>query len=409
MKRLMILGSVKYFENLVASAKELGIYTIVCDNRENTPAKKICDEAINVDIMNLELIKKIAIEKKVDGILTSFTDTLLLPHTHLVNELNLPKIIKLDQLESVTNKLVMKEIFKKNKIKSTDYWVVDTIDEAQKLKIKFPIVMKPLDSCGSKGIFFIYNNEELVKNFKETQKLSSDGRVLIEEFYESDEIQGLCWVHNGEAHVLYVGDRELVNIHQGRPGKPRKLIYPSKYCYQYEQEIREIYQKIATAFNIKNGPIYVQMFVGNDGLKVSEMMTRLPGGCDYLAIKEATGFDIGKMFVKFCIGEDIDFQEVKKVEMSLDKSVFALPIYLKPGKVEQIIGIEEIKKLEYVFDIFFELKSGDVIEDTGDMKQDVGRIFGVANNIFQAKKYEEEIHKLIDIRNGNGERMINNF
>ena len=410
MKKLMILGSSKYFENLVITAKSMGIYTIVCDGFKNSPAKKVCDEAIDIDVFDLEKLKMLAIEKKIDGVISGFSDILIKPYTYIANELGLPCVITNDQLESVTNKEVMKGIFKENNIKSIDYCILNSINELDKLSgLKYPLVIKPLDSSGSKGIYFVDNELELKDNFDNAKEYSSNGKVLVEEFYESTEIQGLAWVNDGEAHVMYIGDRELVNIHKGRPGKPKRLLYPSIYCYQYEDEIKEIYQKIATAFGIKNGPIYAQMLVGKDGIKVAEAMTRLPGGCDYLAISKATGFDIGALVINFCIGEKIDFNEVKKVNMRLDKCVYALPIYLKAGKISKIIGRDKIEELDYVFETFFNVEEGDEVGNTGDMKQDCGRFFGIAENIYVANKAEKTIQSMLNILDENGERMINNF
>lgn len=138
MKRLMILGSIKYFENIVMSAKREGIYTIVCDNRIDTPAKKICDEAIDVDVFDFDKIKNIAIDKKIDGILTGFTDSLMKPYVYIANELNLPCVISCNQLESVTNKAVMKNYFKNNGIPTTDYCIIESLKDLEKnTRIKF--------------------------------------------------------------------------------------------------------------------------------------------------------------------------------------------------------------------------------------------------------------------------------
>ena len=166
MKRLMILGSSKYFENLVITAKKMGIYTIVCDGFKNSPAKRVCDEAIDIDIFDLEKLKMLAIEKKIDGVISGFSDILIKPYTYIANELGLPCVITNDQLESVTNKEVMKGIFKENNINSIEYCILNSINELDKLSgLKYPLVIKPLDSSGSKGIYFVDNELELKNNF----------------------------------------------------------------------------------------------------------------------------------------------------------------------------------------------------------------------------------------------------
>ena len=410
MKRLMILGSIKYFENIVMSAKKEGIYTIVCDNRIDTPAKKICDEAIDVDVFDFDKIKSIAIDKKIDGILTGFTDSLMKPYVYIANELNLPCVISCNQLESVTNKAIMKKYFKNNAIPTTDYCIIESLKDLEKIQgLNFPLVIKPVDGYGSRGVYFVSNIKELIEKFEYSKEASQDGQVIIEEFYESEEIQGLAWVHNGESHVFYIGDRELVNIHTGRAGKPDRLLYPSKYCFQYEEEIKSIYQNITQAFDIKNGPLYVQMLVGAYGIKVSEVMPRLPGGCDYMAISQITDLDIGSLFANFSVNNEVNFDEIKKYNMHLSKCVYALPIYIRPGTIKKINNIDKIENLDYVTQFLLLVKEGDTIGLYEDERQDCGRVYGIANNIFDANIKKKCIHEMIEIFDENNENMIENF
>lgn len=93
MKRLMILGLIKYFENIVMLVKREGIYIIVCDNRIDIFVKKICDEVIDVDVFDFDKIKNIVIDKKIDGILIGFIDFLMKLYVYIVNELNLLCVI----------------------------------------------------------------------------------------------------------------------------------------------------------------------------------------------------------------------------------------------------------------------------------------------------------------------------
>lgn len=410
MKKIMILGSSFYFVNLVESAKEKGIYTIVCDNYENTPAKLICDEAIKFDIFNLEALEKLARDKQIDGIITGFSDLLMKPYVEIANRLGLPCVIMREQLNSVTDKSEMKDVFKKFNIESPKYCIINGINESDKIEeLQFPVIMKPLDSSGSKGIYILQNKNDFGKFFNESKKLSTSGSVICEEFYESEEIQGMGWVKNGEVHVLYIGDRELVKIHSSRPGKPNRLIYPSKYCYQYEDEIRDIFQKVVEAFELKNGPLYIQMLVGKDGIKVAEAMPRLPGGCDYLLFRDICGFDAGKALIDFSVGNKINFEEIKSYKMRLDKSGFVIPIYLKEGKVEEIENLEMISNLDWVSRLMVNVNKGSEIKATGDMRQDCGRVFALGNNIYDANEKTKFLYEKIKVVDKDGNNLIDNF
>ena len=411
MKRLMVLGSEKYFENLVLSAQKEGVYTIVCDGLKDTPAKKVADEAMEIDIHDIEKLINIALEKKIDGIVTGFTDTLIKPSTIIANRLNLPCGINIEQIASITNKKVMKSIFEKNDIDSPKYFIASPENKLEKLEtLNFPLIVKPLDSSGSKGIYIVETLEQLNEKIKQASKYSTDNQVIVEEYYNADEIQGLGWVHDGKVHVMYIGDRELVSIHKGRPRKPKRLYYPSKYLYQYEECIKNLYQRIVDVFQIKNGPLYIQMLVGEYGVKVNEIMTRLPGGCDYLGIKDIVGYDIGKLMIDFSVGNNVDFEEIKKITLkNISHNLFVVPIYLRPGTVKSIEGLVELKQYSWVKEVFCNILEGSQVLGTGDMKQDCGRVFAVATNQFDARKKLEIIHKTLQIKDNKGINMIENF
>lgn len=409
MKKILILGSSKYFVNIVEKCKEMGVYTIVCDGNKDGIAKLEADKSYNIDIFNYEEIEKLILENNIKGIITGFSDILIKPYVKLANKLNLPCIITNEQLNDFINKACMKQKFLEYNIPTTKYKIIEKYSQKEELKeLTYPLIIKPLDSSGSKGIYILENSLDFEEYYEHSSKYSSDGKVIVEEYYENEEIQGMCWINNGKSEVLYIGDRELVNIYNKRPGKPNRLFYPSKYMYQYENTIKQLFQKIVNVFQVKNGILYAQFLVGKDGIKVAEIMPRLPGGCDYKIIEKMTGVSILEEFIKFSLNDDIDLEKLKKLNFKKNVGC-AIPIYLKSGKIDKIENIDLIERKNYVFEYLLLAKEKDNILATGDMKQDVGRVFFIANNIFDANKKTKELYEMIKVLDENGTNMIENF
>jgi biotin carboxylase len=408
-KKILILGSSKYFVNIVEKCKDMGVYTIVCDGNKEGIAKLKADKSYDIDIFNYDELEKIIIENNIEGIITGFSDILIKPYVKLANKLKLPCIITNEQLNDFINKACMKKKFLKFNIPTTKYKIIEKYSQKKELtELRYPLIIKPLDSSGSKGIYILENDLDFDKYYEVSSKYSTDGKVIVEEYYENEEIQGMCWINNGKSEVLYIGDRELVNIYNKRPGKPNRLLYPSKYMYQYEEKINELFQKIVDVFEVKNGILYAQFLVGEDGLKVAEIMPRLPGGCDYKIIEKMTGVSILEEFIKFSLNKNIDLEKLKKLNLK-ENIGCAIPIYLKSGKINKIKNINEIENKNYVFEYLLIGKEEDLIEATGDMKQDIGRVFFIANNIFDANKKTKELYKMIEIIDENEINMIENF
>ena len=188
--RILILGSMGEFVQLVQKAKSRGYYTIVCDGYPNGPARNFADENYIIPVTEISRIAHLCTDKKIDGIITSFSDLLLECMVKIAHAANLPCYLKPEQLPWYRDKAATKELLTKirylptpqfYRIPVSEFLTEDTINTHG---LQYPLVTKPLDKYGSRGIYVVHNEQELRQAIQRTSTFTELDTVLLEEYNE---------------------------------------------------------------------------------------------------------------------------------------------------------------------------------------------------------------------------------
>lgn len=337
MKSLVIAGGLPQIE-LIKQLKDRGIFTVLADGSPNAVARPYADRFYHVDVFDMEAIKDIAIKEQVDFLITVCADQVLLVVAKVSEMLGLPCYIDYETCQDVSDKIRMKRIFKASGIPTTDYVETDSLDMSVIGKLRFPLVVKPVDAYSSKGVRKVENLEELRRYYEEAHQISRSGGVIVEEFFEGEEISVDAFVVNGKAHVLNVTNSEKVKdkdrfvIFRGR--------YPVKASEAVLRQIDEIAQKIADGFGLVNAPLLIQLLHHGDEVSVLEFCARTGGNMKYLLIKYSTGVDV--------IGATIDITLGKTPDLSKKCKCYNIVVndfvYCEPGVFDHFEGFEEMER-----------------------------------------------------------------
>ena len=148
MKRLLILGASFMEIEIVKEAQRKGIYTIVTDNNKDrllSPAKNVADEVWDVSWSDIETLKKLSIEHDVNGVMAGFSEKRVICAQKLCEQLNLPFYAENSDLDIITDKVKFKQACIKSNVKiPKEYKIGDNIE--------FPVIIKPVDNGGGRGI-----------------------------------------------------------------------------------------------------------------------------------------------------------------------------------------------------------------------------------------------------------------
>ena len=281
--------------------------------------------------------------------------------------LSLPGFLSVSQARSVTNKQIMKQLLASSNIKTANFLFLSREGEffdAQGKPVEFalkpPYVLKPLDSQGQRGIFKVNTKEELFSHLPETLSFSRENLALVEEFYKSDEITVSGWMSKGKLTILTITDRLLYpdDTHIGVCIGHR---FPSIHISRYE-EIKGICDQLVDTFTLKEGPFYLQLLVGKEGIFVNELACRIGGAFEDVTIPYLTEFSILDAVIDGALGYPIEFPLDSTFRCDkLEKASFVLLLFCQPGEIVSITNREKLLSLPYVADCGFNYQAGSQI------------------------------------------------
>lgn len=362
MKALVLAGGFPQIA-LLQELKSRGIDTILADYYPNPVAKPYADKFYRESTLDVDAITEIAKKENVDFLITACTDQALLTVAKVSETLGLPCYIDYQTALNVTNKQYMKDVFYKNKIPTAAFCVMGTLDEEKIKNMSFPLIVKPVDCNSSKGVKKVTNREELVAAFDNAVKLSRTDTAIVEEYIEGEELSADIYIENGKAHVLSVSSLDKIK------NNDKFVIFRGFYSQEKTESvkalIKEIAEKIAAAFELKNSPMLIQMIYDGKRANVLEFSARTGGGVKYYFIRKVSGFDVISAVVDLTLGK------MPEVIISDPENKYIANefIYCKPGVFKSLSGFDELKGEGVISEYCLFKREGAVfttIENSGD-------------------------------------------
>ena len=362
MKALVLAGGFPQIA-LIEKLKSRGIFCILADYYENPVAKPFADAFYRESTLDVEKIKEIAKNEKVDFIITACTDQALLTVAKVSEELGLPCYIDYKTALNVTNKQFMKKVFVKDNIPTAKAVVMGSLEEEKLEGLKYPLIVKPVDCNSSKGVKKVLNLEELKPAFLDAVNFSRTDTAIIEEYIEGEELSADIYVENGKAKLLSVSTLDKI------PNNDKFVIFRGRYSEDVFNKVYElvsyIAQQIADAFELKNSPMLIQMITDGKRAFVLEFSARTGGGVKFLLIKKASGFDVISAVVDLTLGNKPHVERVKPQNKFIANEF----IYCYPGKFHRLSGFDELKADGTISDYYLFKWQGaefSTIENSGD-------------------------------------------
>lgn len=337
MKALVLAGGLPQIE-LLNQLKSRGIETVLADGSDHCVAKEYADKFFQISIFDVESVKRLALDEKVDFLITVCADQVLLIVAQVSEMLGLPCYIDYETAQNVSDKLKMKRIFRENEIPTSRYAEMTTYDSDLVRDFQYPLVVKPIDAYSSRGVRKAQNERELKVFCEEAAEISRTGGVIVEEYCAGEEISVDAFVINGKAKILCVSNSDKI-LDDGRfvifRGK-----YPVSASPAVMKQIEEIAQQITDAFGLINAPLLIQMI--NDGKHVSvlEFCARTGGNTKYLLIKYSCGVDVISAAIDLSIGVTPSIEPCDTGNAYVVNDF----IYCKPGIFDRLVGFDELQK-----------------------------------------------------------------
>lgn len=407
-KKLLILAGADVHCKVVKAAKELGVYTIVTDYLEPkySPAKELADEYWMLDITDIETITQKCKERSVDGVINYCIDPAQMPYARICRELNLPCYGTIEQFELMTNKAKFKVFCRDYNVATVpDY----TISEVERNKVSYPVLVKPSDSRGSRGQTVCYAKEEMDDAISFAKAESSDGECIIEKYMLGKQDFSLAYiVIDSKPYILKIGDRYLGKVENNLERQHICTLLPSKSAAGFVTKVNNKVVDMIRGLDLKFGAVFLQGFIDGDDVYFYDPGLRFPGGDFDIVLEKATGFNPMKSMICFALTGDTTscYGEPQQAYKLNGGTCVILSIACRPGKIGRIEGLDSIRNMENVFSVSQRYRKGEIIPNTGDLKQRVAEVVAFLDKRDDAEHFVKKIYETINILDDSSSDMI---
>ncbi|MTH54512.1 ATP-grasp domain-containing protein [Bacillus mangrovi] len=316
MKKLVVIGANEFQKKLVVRANELGYETHVFAWEEGAVAKEIADFFYPISITDKESIFKFVSQINPDGICSVASDMAMPTVNYIAKKLGLIGN-SLESTELTTNKFKMRKALSEENLPCPNFYLVKDSNSIDFEGIKFPVIIKPIDRSGSRGIRRVEYIDEIDNAIENAKTVSSEDRVLVEEYIDGKEYSVEHITQNGRHIFLQITEKFTT----GAPNFIEKgHLSPARLSNEKKQEIINIVEKSLSVLKVENGASHSEVKITPDGkIKIIEIAARMGGdfiGSDMVYL--STGFDFLESVIRVAVGEPIkldDFNPIEKNSM----------------------------------------------------------------------------------------------
>ena len=405
--RLMVLGSMDEFVELVKLAKAKGIYTVVCDGYPDGPAKAFADESYTIDVRKTQQIADLCRPLQIDGVIASFSDLLAECLVDIADAAGLPCYAKPEPFRNLREKLLMKEMLHKIGAKTAESVCVrrDSIEQ-DLAPIGFPCVIKPVNGYGSRGIYRLDSVEEVAERFDEVASYSSFDHILAERCLRGHEFNMMNWIVDGEVVTISIADRETSTEFEHVIPHVSRCAYPSRLIDQVYDDARAIIKNIADYVGISFGPLSMQFFWDpEEGVQVCEAAGRL-FGYEHELVTMACGLSIEEVLLNQVYDHDALRQQLKDHSPFFTRCSAGHYFHGYEGVVADISKAQEAASDPRVVDTHFYYLPGEEIRHGVGAKPYVLRCYVEAPTRAELDEVTERLYRDVQVLDAEGNSLL---
>ncbi len=371
----IVLGGTNPHIALIKNLQKRGYRTVLIDYYENPPAAKFADEHIRESTLDIEKVLEIAKRVNAELVISTCVDQANVTACYVAEKLALPAPYSYETALNVTDKGIMKKMMLESGIPTSKYIVVEHVKDKDLSCLKLPVVVKPSDSTGSKGVRKATNIKELKEYLANALAISRAREAIVEEFNEGIEVQADFFVKDKVASLVMIRKKLKVVCSKSSVLQSFGAVIPFELSLGAHAGIIQIADKITKAFKLENTSLFFQAIVSGDEVNVVEFAARVGGGLSYRMIQLIAGFDILDATVDSFLSHPVKIN-YKRPECCYSTVI----LYARPGLFDSIVGYKDLIKQKIIEEFFLFKTKGMEIGQEMTSSNRVGAFLTCANN-----------------------------
>ena len=339
-KKLMLLGGIRYLIPVIEKAHELGIYVITCDYIPENIAHKYSDEYVNISIIDKEAVLKKAKELKIDGIMSFACDPGVETAAYVADKLGLPSSGPYKSVKILQNKGLFRKFLADNNfnvpVAKSYRCIANALNDVN--IFNWPVIVKPTDSAGSKGVTRVDKVKDLEKSIKYALSFSHSDEFIIEDYLDKKGCSSDCDSFSVKGELKFVSfSAQHFDKNAKNEFVPSAYSWPDTISCDNKKELTMEIQRLLKLLNMKNsiynietrecsnGKAYImECSPRGGGNRLSEMMKYVTG-VDLVtnSIRAAMGMEIIDIEQKNCKGHWVEIILHSKKDGVFDKLIIS--------------------------------------------------------------------------------------
>lgn len=306
-KKLMLLGGLRYLLPVIDAAHKLGHYVITCDYLPDNIAHKYSDEYVNVSIIDKEAVLEEARKRNIDGIMSFAVDPGVVTAAYVADRMGLPMPGPYESVCILQNKDRFRKFLADNGFNVPKAKGYSSIEEAMAdiASFSWPVIVKPTDSAGSKGVTKVNGPEEIENALKTAFDHSISKHIIVEDFIEKQGCSSDCDCFSIDGKLEFVSfSAQHFDAEAPNPYTPSAYSWPSTFTKEQEAELTSELQRLLTLLGMRTSIYNIETRIGTNGKPyIMEVSPR--GGGNRLSemIRYITGIDLITAAVQAAVGE----------------------------------------------------------------------------------------------------------
>jgi len=314
-KRLLIMPAGLVHMHCIRQAVEMGYYVITCDNQPDNPGHALAHEHYIVSTVDKEGVLELAKRLHVDGVVNYGSDVSAPTAAYVCEQLGLPTS-PYKSVEILTKKHLFRQFLRENGFNCPVAQVYDSAEEAlaDKERFRLPVMVKPIDSAGTKGVNKLTDWSQLPALVEDAMHFSIDKRFIIEEYIDKKgyQISGDAFSVDGKLVFSSFGS-ELYSDKMIKDFCPLGEFWPGAMEEKYIEQLRQDLQRLFTLLGMKTTEYNVEAIVGQDDkLYLLEVAARAGGSLIPQMIDYTTGVNTVPWIIQAAAGDPLDMSVLDK-------------------------------------------------------------------------------------------------
>lgn len=391
MKRLLMVGAGVAQLDGIRRARDLGMDVIAVDGDPNAPGLALANNPIVADITDEEQVVALARKHDVDGVMCISVDIAVRAVAAAAAELGLPGPTPAAAFNA-TSKHRMRELWEQAGVPSCLYRPCRTVVEAHAAagEIGFPVVVKPSDNAGSRGVTWVENAGSMEAAYAHAMSYSRGGTVLVEEFMLGVEMSVEGIVYNGTLHVTGTSDKK-------RTQPPHLLDLEVLFPSEQPRHIREgaigVVADAVRALGLDMTPVHAEVMVTSEGPRMVEIAARGPGFKVFSTMIPWTrGVDVIRESIRMAVGQ------VPRLKPSGERGAVLVFPKVLPGRLMSLEGLEAARSIPNICEVELYVNAGDIIKPLRCGSDRIGHIIALAETRPEAEGSVRRAERLLRLQ-----------